>query len=32
MCLSEPVERGVAEAARHLRDLTNDLLKKPVAP
>lgn len=32
MGLSEPVERGVAEAAERLRNLTARLLREPVAP
>ena len=32
MGLSEPVERGIAEATLRLRDLIDPLLREPVAP
>ncbi len=32
MGLSEPVERGVAEAARRLRELTNRLIRELATP
>jgi Ni,Fe-hydrogenase maturation factor len=32
MGLSEPVERGVAEAVERLRELTARLIREPVSP